>query len=171
MRLAEWCFVLLTGFFLCSCVTPVLQRSVMERGERNPDLAELLANPSRHMGQLFVFGGIIASTKVTRDGSLLEAVYVPVDQYGDLAGAPTPSRRFLALYREGVLDPVIYSPGRRVTLAGTFMETRPGKLGEMEYTFPVFQVTEVYLWPKEPKVYYYVSPPYYSPYPWYRPWY
>ncbi len=171
MGKAGWCAMLLAGLILCSCVTPVLQRSFMDRGKRNPDLAELVANPSGHLGQLFVFGGIIASTTVTREGSLLEAVYVPVNQYGNLGSEPTPSRRFLALYREGVLDPVIYSPGRQVTLAGTFMETRPGKLGEMEYAFPFFQVTEIYLWPKEPKVYYYVPPPYYSPYPWYRPWY
>lgn len=171
MRKAGWCAILLTTLTLCSCATPVLQRSLMDRGTRNPDPAELVANPSGYLGRLFVFGGIIASTTVTRDGSLIEAVYVPVDRYGDLQDTPALSRRFLALYREGVLDPVIYSPGRRITLAGTFTEARAGKLGEMEYIFPFFQVSEIYLWPKEPMVYYYVPAPYYLPYPWHRPWY
>lgn len=170
MLKAGWSVILLAGLVLCSCATPVLQKSVMDAGTRNPNLAGLTAEPSRYRDQLFIFGGIIASVTVTRDGSLVEAVYVPVDRDGNLEEMPVPSRRFLALYRAGILDPVVYSPGRLITLAGTFMETRKGKLGEMEYTYPFFEVTAIYLWPKEPKVYYYVPGPYYPGYPWYRPW-
>jgi starvation-inducible outer membrane lipoprotein len=32
-------------------------------------------------------------------------------------------------------------------VAGVFMEDRKGKLGEMEYTCPFFEIREIYLWP------------------------
>lgn len=161
----------LAGFLLCSCATPVLQKSVMEQGTRNPNLTDLVSNPACCPGKLFIFGGIIASTTVTKEGSLVEGIYVPVNESGDLQNTPAASRRFLALYREGLLDPVIYNTGRLITLAGTFMETRKGKLGETEYTYPFFHIKEIYLWPKEPEVYYYAPAPYYPGYPWYRRWY
>ncbi len=156
----------------CSCSLPVLHRDVMEQGVRNPDLTALAADPERFRGQLFIFGGIIASTTFTKQGSLIEALYVPVDSAGYLQNTTTAGQRFLALRprTEGLLDPVIYHHGRRITLAAQFMEARHGKLGEMEYTFPFFAIQEIYLWPHEPRVYY--APPYYSQpwYPAYGPW-
>lgn len=169
---AKWYVLAFAGFLLCSCIAPVLQKTVMEQGTRNPNIADLTRDPARYRGQLFVFGGIIASTTIVRDGSLIEAVYVPVDGAGNLQNVPAPSRRFLALYRDSIADPVIYRSGREITIAGTFIENRKGKFGEMEYTYPFFHIVEMYLWPIAPKVYYLEPPAYYHPgYPWYRPWY
>ncbi|MEN6616816.1 MAG: Slp family lipoprotein [Syntrophorhabdus sp.] len=155
---------------LCSCATAVLQKSLMERGFRNPDINSLIANPAQYQGQLFIFGGIIASTKVTADGSLLEGIYVPVDQYGYLENVPRQSKRFLASLRSGILDPVIYQTGRLVTIAGTFLGSRPGKFEDLEYIYPLFQIEDIYLWPKRPAVYYYYGPPpFYPGYPFYPP--
>ena len=86
--------------------------------------------------------------------------------------------RFLALSPKDVemLDPVVYQPGRRITLAGAFVDTRKGKIDEMEYVYPVFQIKQIYLWPKErqnypPSDYYdpwFYPYPYYYRYPWWR---
>jgi outer membrane lipoprotein len=162
-------FLLLVSLLLASCATPVFQRNIMEQGIRNPNLADLGRDPDRFRGQLFIFGGIVASTVFTQQGSLVEAVYAPVDESGYLLGTPLISHRLLALYprSDGLLDPLIYHSGRQITIAGVFRENRKGKLGEMEYTYPLFEIRGIYLWPVVHRVYYYVPPPYY--YPWY-PW-
>jgi starvation-inducible outer membrane lipoprotein len=163
--------LLFVSLVFCSCATPVLQKRVMEQGIRNPNLADLTRDPSRYRGQLFIFGGIIASTTFTQQGCLVEAVYVPVDENGHLQEIPVPSQRFLALYprSNGLLDPIIYHGGRRITVAGVFTEERKGKLSEMEYTYPFFEISELYLWPIKRRVYY--VPEYYYPWhPWYGPW-
>ncbi|MEW6601792.1 MAG: Slp family lipoprotein, partial [Nitrospirota bacterium] len=53
------------------------------------------------------------------------------------------------------------------TLAGEFIDMRKGKIGEMDYVYPLFEIKEIYLWEelKERDYYYYYLPP---PYPyWY----
>jgi outer membrane lipoprotein len=135
-------------FLLASCATPVLRKDILEQGQRNVPLVQLVQDPSSYVGKLFVLGGIIVSNKVVPDGSTVEAVYVPVDENGYLQEADVSSGRFLASYpkEKGVLDPLMYREGRRITVAGVFIGTRPGSIGEMSYVFPVFQVEEIYLW-------------------------
>jgi outer membrane lipoprotein len=60
---------------------------------------------------------------------------------------------------------MVYKKGREVTLAGEFVEARKGKIDEMEYVYPVFEIREIYLWEERtgyyPPNYYY---PYYDPF-------
>ena len=55
---------------------------------------------------------------------------------------------------------MVYKKGREVTLAGEFLELRKGRIDEMEYVYPVFEIKEIYLW--EERQEYYI--PYYYPY-------
>ncbi len=146
-----------------SCA-PVLRHDVMQAGIRGFSLSELTNNPDAHKGSLFVFGGIIVETKGTPEGSLIEALYVPVDSRGYLKGVPIPQGRLLALYpkESGFLDPVVFKRNREITCAGVFRGLREGKIGDMEYVYPFFVVKELYLW-AEKKDYYW--PYYYDPYP------
>ncbi len=177
--------LMLLTVLLFSCA-PVIKRDLMEGAVLNPSFESLKRNPSDSRGKIFILGGIIVKTKVTREGSLIEAVHVPVDSLGYLEGVEEGSEgRFLALYprERGLLDPLIYKPAREITVAGKFVGLREGKIGEMEYVFPVFEIEDVHLWEK-PKPYY-AAPPVYPgsyyylnwwdyprwvyPYPLYRP--
>lgn len=146
----------------------------MDEGIRNVSFPNLLQDPAAYSGKLFILGGLIVDTKLTERGSEIEALYVPVDSKGNLeedthryAGG-----RYLAIYpkERGILDPVIYKQRREITLAGVFTGTQKGKINEMEYTYPVFEIKQLYLWPEQ-RYYMY---PYYYPYPywWYYgpPW-
>lgn len=168
-----------------SCA-PVLSQHYLQQGIYNPNLNELKENPIIHDGKLFIFGGIIVSTTASKEGSLIEAIYVPVnargyfkDWYREGGG------RFMAIYRnKEILDPLIFSEKREVTLAGEFIGIRKGAIGEMDYDFPFFEIKEIYLWQdyKTRAPYYYYPPPYYYPpyypgyyrdpyyYPHYYPW-
>lgn len=154
------------ALFLASCA-PVLNRDLMNEGAREVRLDWLRETPEVFKDKLFILGGMIANTRVTTEGSEIEALYVPVDSYGYLKEGARIQGRFLALYPKasGLLDPVIYKKGREVTMAAEFVEIRKGKIDEMEYSFPAFRIRQIYLW-QEPKPYYY-SPYYYYPYPYY----
>jgi len=162
---------------LFSCA-PVLNRTYMQEGEREVSFQTLRDNPDQYNGKLFILGGVIVRTKFTEAGSRIEAMHVPVDRYGYFEDMGRSEGRFLALSPKDVemLDPVVYQPGRRITLAGAFVDTRKGKIDEMEYVYPVFQIKQIYLWPKErrnypPSDYYdpwFYPYPYYYRYPWWR---
>jgi len=162
---------------LCLTVTgcaPVLDRDTMKEGIRTVSFAQLRQTPDAYKGKLFILGGLIVDTKFMEKGSQIEALYIPVNSYGYLIDEEHRGGRFLAVYprSKGLLDPLIYKKGREITLSGEFLETRKGKIDEMEYEYPVFEIKEIYLW-EEQKDYY---PPYYPYYsrpfvydPWGRP--
>jgi outer membrane lipoprotein len=162
--------IFLSGLILISCA-PVLREDLMKSGAINFQLSDLKENPVHNKGKLFILGGIIVKTTITKEGSLVEALYVHVDSRGYLGTPGTKDGRFLALYRgKELLDPVIYKEKREVTIAGEFIELRKGMIGEMEYTYPLFEIKEIYLWPEYKESdyynpYYYYPPPYY---PYYR---
>lgn len=147
---------------LSSC-SPVLNREVMKEGAREFSLAHLRETPEVFQGKLFILGGLIVQTRLTETGSQIEALRVPVDSLGYLRESEQTQGRFLAVYpkSKGLLDPMVYKKGREVTLAGEFEEVREGKIDEMEYLYPVFEIREIYLW-EERKEYY--GPNYYYPY-------
>jgi outer membrane lipoprotein len=169
-------FLILAFVMLSSCA-PVLNNELMSRGIFDMRASVITEDPDMYRGKIFIMGGKIVNTTATEAGSMIEAVYVPVDAMGFLKDVRAGSR-FLVLYPKdkGFLDPMIYSKNREITLAGEFLEARPGKIDEMEYTYPLFEIKELYLWEERSEYYFIMAPPY--PYPpfypahrYYDPWY
>ena len=163
---------------LTSCA-PVLDRELMDQGAREFQLSHLVETPEVFKDHLFILGGVIVETKLTEMGSQIEALFIPVNASGYLRDSSRYQGRFLAVYSrsKGILDPLIFKKGREITLAGDFMGVRKGKIDEMEFSYPVFEVRQIYLhedysyaWPYYPYYYPYYSPYYYrSPFM-YDPW-
>lgn len=143
---------------------PVLRKDIMDVSIRDVSLSEIKKNPDLYKGKLFAFGGIIVNTKITTEGSLIEALYVSVDSRGNFKGISSSDGRFLALFpqKSGFLDPVLFRSKREITLAGEFVGMRAGTIDETEYLFPFFKIVDIYLW-EERRNYYYTP----SPYPYY----
>lgn len=164
--------VLFTLSMLVFSCAPVLNREYMREGSREASFQLLRENPEEHKGKLFILGGVIVRTKLTAAGSQIEAMHVPVDGSGYFKESGRSEGRFLAvLPKDGtMLDPEVYLRGRMVTLAGEFVELRQGRIDEMGYVYPVFQIKQIYIWPQErlyyPTPYYYYDPWFY-PYPYY----
>ncbi len=172
-------FILFTTLLSCA---PVLRQEIIEKATVDVQFSSIRQHPDLYRGKVFILGGLIVSTKLTERGSLIEAVYISADTRGYLKDVKPTNGRFMAIYPKdrGILDPLIYKEGREITIAGEFIETQTGKIGEMEYTYPVFEIKDIYLW-EEKKAYYLTPPyppyyypyqyPYPSPYPyWYDPW-
>ncbi len=157
-----FCFII-----FCSCA-PVLSENLHQQGISSMSLMDIKENLSPNKGRLFILGGVIAKTTITQEGSLIEALYVPVDSRGYLKSLSTRNGRFLAIYRsKELLDPVIFREQREVTLAGELIGSRSGKIDEMDYVYPLFEIKEIYLW-REKKEY---DRPRYPPYSYYPPYY
>lgn len=155
-------FVILT---LAGCTYPVLKRDILKEGSRNVSFDVLRTDPERYKGKLFILGGIIAGSKITDEGTILEAMYVPVDSDGYLKGSRSQEGRYLAIFPKsaGYLDPMIYKRGRSISMAGDFVGTRTGKLDESNYVYPVFSIVQIHLWTEE-DYYGYYYPSYGYPY-------
>jgi len=171
-----------TAILVLTACAPVLDRGLMERGAREFQLFHLVETPEVFKDHLFILGGVIVETKLTEMGSQIEALFIPVNASGYLKETSQYQGRFLAVYSrsKGILDPLVFKKGREITLAGDFMGVRKGKIDQMEYAYPVFEIRQIYLheeyqnypyaWPYYPSYYPYYSPYYYrSPFM-YDPW-
>jgi len=140
-------FLIFAVIILFSC-SPVLRQDSIDRATFNYRSSEIKQNPASYRGNLFVFGGIIVSTTAVERGSLIEALYAPVDSRGYLKNVQDTGDRYLAIYPKdyGFLDPMIFRKGREITIAGEFIGLQTGKIDEMDYIFPLFQIEEVHLW-------------------------
>ena len=171
-RRLSFFYLVLSPFFLCSCVPPVLNKQLMDEGRRDISFELLREHPEQFKGHLFVFGGVIVRTKLTEAGAQFEAIHVPVDGSGYFRETGRSEGRYLALLpkESGMPDPVIYHKGRRITIAVEFIDIRKGRIDEMEYAYPVFRIKQLYFWPKE-RMYAYPAPyfydPWFYPYPYY----
>ncbi|HMK55224.1 MAG TPA: Slp family lipoprotein [Dissulfurispiraceae bacterium] len=164
----RYLLTLIIALGLIAACAPVFREDIMKNATLNPSLSELNAAPLLFEGKLYVLGGKIVSTRVTKEGSLIEAIYAPVDSRGYLKDYVR-SVRFMALYPKdrGILDPLIFRKNRDMSIAGVYKGTRIEKLDEMEYAYAYFEIVDFRLW--EESRYY----PAYYPYPywWYDPWY
>ncbi len=155
---------------LLSCA-PVIRQDLAGNSVYNFPLTDVIENPGFYKGKTLMFGGVIAKTTLTKEGSLMEALYVPVDSRGYHKGISNNSTgRFLALFpgNKKLLDPLIFQEKREVTIAGEYIGLRKGKIDEVEYTYPLFRIIELYLWEEEREDYYYRYPRhrFHMGYPW-----
>ena len=161
----------IAALLLAGC-SPVLDKRFMQEGVREFQLSHLVETPEVFKDHLFVFGGVIVDTKLTEQGSQIEGLFVNVDRRGSLEDPAYYQGRFIALYprSKGLLDPMIYRKGRQISVAADFVAVRTGKIDEMGYAYPVFEIRQIYLWDQYTDYpYYYWSPSYYHPYPYYYP--
>lgn len=128
----------------CSPISPQLKRDV------NPaiTMAQIMKDTRRFEGQTALLGGRIIKTEVKRDQTILEILQLPLD-YQDRPDPSGPSEgRFLVAFDQ-YLDPAIFSEDRLITVVGRVVGTRMGKIGEIEYTYPLLTARGAHLW-KEP---------------------
>jgi outer membrane lipoprotein len=147
--------VILVSILFLSCA-PVLRQDLVTQSIHNFSLADVMDDPGFYKGKTLMFGGVIAKTTLTKEGSLIEALYVPVDSRGYHQGIDNSAGRFMALFpgSKKILDPMVFQKEREVTIAGEYMGMRKGQIDEIVYTYPLFKIIELYLWEEEKDEYY-----------------
>lgn len=143
-------FIIVITTCTVSCVPMVFNESVMSSAWVNlPPYGQLRYDPLAYEGVLFVFGGIIADCRVTDRGSEIEAAFIPVNPGGYPLGVSSPTFRYRAFLHpdRGTLDPMVFTRGRYVSIAGIFLRLETGTFGNADYPFPLFEIWDIVLWP------------------------
>lgn len=150
---------------------PAALREVSREVTPGITVVQVASDPAPFIGKKVLWGGIIVSSENLAKETRLDIVEIPLTKVMR-PGNPDRSRgRFIALHK-GFLDTAIYANGREITLAGEIAGTRKGKIGEMDYTFPVLKGIKLHLWQPREDDYYsseiFLHLPFYYPY-YYRP--
>ncbi len=111
-------------------------------------LLQAKPNPTRYTGSLVIWGGKIVNTTNRREGTYLEVLELPLDAEGKPREGYRSDGRFVAFY-QGFLDPAIYHPNRKVTLAGRIQGAENITIGETTHVVPRINAERIHLWEEE----------------------
>ncbi len=147
-------------FFMTSCA-PVISKQIRDQIRPETTFTQVLKDPERYRGQMIVLSGVIVGSENTKEGTLLQVLQRPAGFRGQPKDVDTTEGRFLALVSR-YLDTFVYAQEREITVAGELQGKRTLPLDKTEYTYPLIEVKELYLWPV-------IEYHDYPPYPYYQP--
>jgi outer membrane lipoprotein len=158
------CWIILLFVLALTGCAPVISKPLRDQVDHTLTFRDVFNDPDANKGKVVVWAGVIVEAKNTKEGTLIEILQKPADYFGGPETVDKSEGRFLALYGS-YLDVAVYGKGREVTVAGEVTGKRTMPLGEIQYTYPLLLVKEIYLWPDTNKE---RLPPY--PYAAYYPW-
>ena len=139
-------------------------------------LPQVQLDAERYTGSTVRWGGIVTEVenKTDRTWVLLVARALKDNEKPVVDGAS--DGRFIASF-SGFIDPLVYKPGRPLTVVGSIEGSTVRAIGEYDYSFPIVTVRDSHLWAEPSKTPVYYAPPpflyydryYYHPYPYRRP--
>ena len=129
---------------LTACMHPISEEA-REQVVPQTTFAMVSENPSAFLDQQLLLGGVIVAAENIDEGTVLEIIEWRLNRWGEPAYLGDDVRRFLVKSKQS-LDPTIYEPGVLVTLAGVVLGQETRLLDEHDYTYPVFELNEIYPW-------------------------
>ncbi|OGP84323.1 MAG: hypothetical protein A2Z08_08070 [Deltaproteobacteria bacterium RBG_16_54_11] len=142
-----WCLTMVGMLLLAGCAH-VISKPVLKEIDTTATFAQVLKDPDAYKGKTVLFGGDIIGAKNIQDKTVVAVLQRPLGRRGEPGAGDVSGGRFIVT-TPGFLDPAIYSPGRKITVAGRVVGKEVRPLGEIAYTYPVIEKRELYLWPVE----------------------
>ena len=144
-RLAPGIFELLLAIALTTGCSSPISKSV--RNEIDPEISfqQLREQPASYEGRTVLLGGEIIRTHNKQEGTTIEILQKELDRWGRPKGKDETGGRF-RVFADRFLDPVVFSQGRRVTIAGIVAGGQVEKIGEVDYVYPLLRAREIHLW-------------------------
>ena len=117
--------LLLTGF-LVAC-TPIFSPDVIRQADETISPKLIQQDPEAYIGKIFLWGGVIFDTINTQDGTILRVMQTQLDFHKKPVHTTNLKGTFLKVISSDFLEPEIFMPGRKITVAGKFIgiETAP----------------------------------------------
>lgn len=136
----------LVSFLISGCAYPI---STEWRQQAKEDLTflQVVRNPEAYIGKIVIWGGLIMETSNPSDGGEIRILQGTLDS-DEYPHEEITYGRFIAK-ASTFLDPVIYSKGRKITLAGQVIGQEVVPSGVMLLTYPVVSMKEVFLWSRK----------------------
>lgn len=152
-----WAILIVTGLTACSSIPEKIKQA--PASNITPD--EARQRPQDFQDQSIRWGGEVIQIENKPTLTQIIILAKPLDKDGQPASNKTHYGRFIAQI-ERFIEPSLYTPGRDVTVTGTFSGIIEQMVGEYPYRYPTVAVDTIYLWPLP------VEP---APDYWYDPWY
>jgi outer membrane lipoprotein len=145
--------VTLLAIGMLGCASYPISKQYQSMASKDVNFTMVLANPDAYMGAIVIWGGRIVETTNTPQGSEIIVLETPLQGWEEPTSPEYSPGRFIAKSSD-FLDPAIYKPGKKITIAGQVMGGEKQPLGTAEYTYPIVNIKQLYLWPT-PKMYAY----------------
>lgn len=126
----------------------VISKEALQEVDTSVTFVQVAQDPDAYKGKTVLFGGDIIEAQNLPNMTLVLVLQRPLGRRGEPAAGDVSEGRFIIRNPE-FLDPAIYSPGRKITVAGTVVGKEMRPLGEIEYTYPIIEKRELHLWPEE----------------------
>jgi len=140
---------------------------------------QLQEAPDRYRGHTVIIGGKVLSAKRLKQETRIEILQLPLDaSYRPTRDLRQSQGRFIAV-QKAFLDPATIPSGTFLTVSAQVAGSLTMPIDEMDYRYPLVEITRVHVWPADeearpyPYPYSYMGPgPYWGPYwhPYWRPW-
>lgn len=128
-------FVILAAFIIAGC--SVVPKSILKEVNRDITLDQVQSNPAQYAGQKVLWGGIILNSENLEQYTQIEVLETEL-AYDERPEDGSSRGRFL-IQTPGFLDTNIYTKNKRITVAGTVKGVEIGKIGKMDYRYPVIE--------------------------------
>lgn len=150
-------------------------------GNRTSSLTftQLKEAPDTYKGQIVIVGGKVLSAKRLKQATRVEILQLPLDSsFKPTKDLRQSQGRFVAI-QKAFLDPATIPSGTFVTLSGEVGGSLIMPIDEMDYRYPLVEMTHMRVWPTDEEERarlrpspYFIPGPYWGPYwyPYWRPW-
>ena len=125
-----------------------ISSSATRNADRTLTFQQLQADPSLYKGKTVILGGVMAGTRTTKTGTTIEIIQKELDYWGKPRRTVRSGGRFL-VFTSSLLDPLVYSAGRELTVAAEVTGREEKGLGEAGIPYPLLHAVEMKLWPRE----------------------
>ncbi|MFW6147232.1 MAG: Slp family lipoprotein [Thermodesulfobacteriota bacterium] len=126
--------------------TAAISKEALETVDQEISFEQVLENPDAYRGTVILSGGEIIKTENLTDKTLIILLQLPLGYRQKPRSEGESKGRFIIVVKD-FLDPAIYSPGRKITVVGTVMGEEIRPLDGLEYSYPVIEKKELYIWP------------------------
>lgn len=136
------------AFQAAGCAPAIISSATRQQVAPRIDYKLLWQDPEAYLGKTVLLAGDIIETKNTADKTAIMVLARSADTLDRPLSLDTALGRFI-LIQPGFLDPAIYRPGRQITAAGVVVGRDLRPLDEINYSYPLIENRELYLWPEE----------------------
>jgi outer membrane lipoprotein len=150
MVMKRW-YLSLVILFITGC-GPVISQDVLKDVDKGVPFQAILRNPDHFKGKTVMLGGKLIEATPLEGKTRVTVLQYPLG-FRDKPDLDSGSEGRFIVEATGFLDPVVYSAGRQVTVAGIVNGKEVLPLGEINYTYPVVVSREIYLWPVDDAYY------------------
>jgi outer membrane lipoprotein len=125
----------------------VLSTEVRQQADRTLAFGQVYAMPEASIGHTVILGGEIVRIWNIPGVTFLDVLQRPLDTE-DRPLLTQPSEGRFIVRCDRYLDPLMYTAGRRVTVAGRVLGTHTDPVGERDTVSPLLACVEISLWPQ-----------------------